>query len=95
LRQIANTVDDSQNFDSICVRLIEDEPSFMSQIEPTIGCVRVSLAPKFLGGMLCDAVANLLVDSFNRGGPAIDERNEDRMSSRSDSATAVQATPAI
>ena len=35
----------------------------------------MSLARQFPGGVFCHAVANLIVDSFARGGPAVDERN--------------------
>jgi hypothetical protein len=40
---ITNGVDDTQNFDSISVRLIEDEPPFVSQIQPVLWRMWMSL----------------------------------------------------
>jgi hypothetical protein len=39
--------------------------------------MRVSLAWQLLGRVFRDTVSNLEVDSFPRGGPAVDERNKE------------------
>jgi len=73
--QITNGVDDTHDFDSIFVRLIEDEPPFVPYIEPTLGRMRMALAWELLGGVFRNAVSDLVVDPFPRRGPAVDERN--------------------
>ena len=73
--QVTNGIDDTHDFDSIFVRLIEDEPPFVPQIEPAFGCVRMSLTEELLGGVFRDAVSDLVVDPFPRRGLVVDERN--------------------
>ena len=56
-------------------RSVEDEPSFVLQVEPVVRCIWVFLAGQFLRRLFGHAIAYLVVDSLPSGRLAIDKSN--------------------